>query len=70
MKTLPKITSSFAILDVKEGREALAEHLTANGAVRIPVTITGFITETHGDDDGASIEFAVEVSSVNVGDPK
>lgn len=35
---------------------------------RIPVTITGYISHQHGNDDGISIEFGVDVVSVEVED--
>lgn len=66
-----KITSGFAVLDVKEGRQDLTRHfakLPRGSAVpqhlRIPVTITGFINDIHSDDDGVSREFGVAVTSV------
>jgi len=34
---------------------------------RIPVTIEGFISHRHGNDDGVSIEFGVDVTSVKLG---
>jgi hypothetical protein len=33
---------------------------------RIPVVIRGYISHRHGADDGTSIEFGVDVSSVEV----
>lgn len=75
MTTYPKITSDFALLDVKRGRKALAKHFKNRpimGAcpqeMRIPITITGYISHQYGADDGISIEFGVRVESVKVGD--
>jgi hypothetical protein len=57
--------STFALLDVKRGRKQLLRRLgTQPSETRIPVTITGFITHAWGRDDGTSIEFAVDVTSV------
>lgn len=57
-----QIDSDFAILDVKRGRVKLAKRVTA-GETHIPVTIRGFITDVHSNDDGTSIEFTLKVSS-------
>lgn len=59
---LAPFKSHFAILDVKAGRKALAKRV-AKGQ-RIPVTIRGFIVSRWGDDDGTSIEFSLDVTSV------
>jgi len=61
MAQLPVISSTFAILDVKRGRNALKRRL---GKGPIPVTIQAFITRDWGRDDGTSIEFELEVTSV------
>lgn len=53
--------SSFALLDVKKCRKALARRLLDGP---IPVTIKGQIVSQWGDDDGKSIEFEVNVDSV------
>lgn len=66
-----KINSEFAILDVKHGRKALEKRMPP-GSNRlpadqlIPVTITGYISHQHGGDDGTSIEFGIDVTSVVV----
>ncbi|MBZ9894206.1 hypothetical protein LB545_07595 [Mesorhizobium sp. BR1-1-6] len=60
------ISSDFAILDVKAGREALNRLLNEDGRVVIPVLIHGFITNAWGNDDGVSREFQVEVKRVEV----
>lgn len=68
-----KITSDFAILDVKLGRHNLATHFEARPSLgpcpedlRIPVTIVGYISGQHGRDDGTSIEFSVEVEHISL----
>jgi hypothetical protein len=70
-----KLQSTFALLDVMRGRKAL-DKLMPPGSnrlpddKRIPVTIHGFISHRHGSDDGVSIEFGVDVTSVDVGATK
>lgn len=68
---MEKISSDFAILDVKRGRERLARHFTDrqpfSKGPRIPVIITGYIDDIHGDDDGTSREFQVTVTYLQVG---
>lgn len=64
----PKISSDFAILDVKVGRGKL-DKIISDHKHRIPVTLTGFITDTHSGDDGVSIEFSVDVAAVKLGEP-
>ena len=66
-----RLHSNFALLDVMHGRKQLAKHLPpasqqAPRKARVPVTITGYITHAHGDDDGTSIEFGVSVETVTV----
>lgn len=64
-----KLQSDFALLDVKRGRKQLAK-LMPNGSQRtdnvIPVIIKGYISHRHGNDDGTSIEFGVDVTSVEI----
>jgi len=69
--TVPKITSNFAILDVKVGRKALAKLIgeRSKRSYNVPVTITGVIDTVHSKDDGVSIEFALDVSDVRLGKP-
>ena len=70
-----KLHSKFAILDVTKGRKAL-EKIMPEGSQnlpkkdRIPVTISGFISHQHSGDDGVSIEFGVDVTSVEVHEQK
>lgn len=54
---MKKISSDFALLDVKVGRAALAKRVRAGE--RVPVTIRGYIDTVHSRDDGTSIEFAL-----------
>ncbi len=68
-----KLTSKFAILDVTQGRRQLAKRMPPGSQSlpkdkRIPVTILGYISHRHGNDDGTSIEFGVDVSDVIVHD--
>lgn len=56
------VFSSFAILDVKTGRAALKRHFD-NGGEPLPVVIHGHIYGVHGNDDGVSREFSVEVDT-------
>lgn len=60
------IKSNFALLDVKAGRKALFARFKGNPQLRVPVTITGFITGSWSDDDGVSREFQVDVEAVTV----
>lgn len=66
-----KITSDFALIDVKKGRTKLAKHFAGRPPLglcppemRIPVQITGYIDSIYGHDDGTSQEFNVIVTSV------
>ncbi len=66
-----KLTSKFALLDVTQGRKQLAKRMPPGSQrlprdKRIPITIHGFISHQHGNDDGTSIEFGVDVSYVTV----
>ena len=68
-----KLHSKFAILDVTHGRKQLQKMMPAGSNSlpkdqQIPVTITGFISHQHGNDDGTSTEFGIDVSSVVVGE--
>lgn len=55
---LGKIT--FAIIDIKGGRKALAK-LVKDHKQRVPITLAGYITSQWGGDDGTSIEFEMDV---------
>jgi len=59
------------LLDIKAGRASLAKLTSQNGYgkdvdIRIPVTVKGFITHRHRSDDGVSIEYGVEVTSLKI----
>jgi hypothetical protein len=75
-----KIRSDFALLDVKLGRKQLEKFFMTKrvrmksvvGDVpekKIPVTITGYVTDQWGSDDGVSIEFCVAVTNAILGKP-
>jgi hypothetical protein len=67
---LPKLTSDFALLDIKLGRRKLAKIVEAGH--KIPFTISGYIQAGHGGighDDGVSIEFAADVEVADFGEP-
>jgi hypothetical protein len=68
-----KLTSKYALLDVTIGREALAKRFESRPftgdcpkAMRVPVTITGYIDHLFADDDGESQQFVVIVENVEV----
>lgn len=54
--------SDFAILDVKQGRNALMKRVKVEGKVR--VLIEAYIDHVHSNDDGVSREFGLVVTSV------
>lgn len=67
-----KVTSNFAIVDIKKGRKKLYDSLPENPRLGepvtgIPVVITGYIVGTWGRDDGVSREFEIQVDSVKLG---
>jgi len=68
-----KLVSTFAILDVKKGRKKLNKRLIDRPLfqpcpeeLRVPVTVTGYISGVWGNDDGESQEFEMEVENVEV----
>lgn len=61
----PRIRSTYAIVDVENGRKALAKHLREQGPM--PVVIHAVLTEPYGHDDGVSIEFNATVTKIEVG---
>lgn len=67
-----KIKSYFAVLDVVgPSRKKLEKHFGGESLVDksfyIPIVLRGWIVGQHGNDDGTSIEFTVDVGSVVVG---
>ncbi len=62
--TPPRITSTYAIIDVMCGRKALAKYIDKHGPVRVMVEAT--ITDEYGRDDGDSIEFNADVHSIRI----
>lgn len=60
----PKISSGYAIVDVTKGRHALQRFLKSHAGV--PVIIHGTLTDPYGSDDGVSIEFNMDVLSIQV----
>ena len=63
----PRIKSSYAIVDVTSGRLALQRFLKSHAGV--PVIIRGVLTDPFGGDDGVSIEFNMDVQSIQVVGP-
>jgi hypothetical protein len=61
MKDAP-FKSDFAILDVKSGRAALAKRIGRGEKVRVRIDVV--LDTQHSGDDGVSIEFSGNVSSV------
>ncbi len=66
-------SSGFAILDVTNGRKALAKHFAARPpfgvcpkALRIPIVIHGYLDSVFSGDDGTSREFAVHVEHLEL----
>lgn len=58
--------STFMLLDVKSGRQALARKIKAAGKVDVWIKATIEHPSGVGRDDGVSIEFAATVHSVKV----
>lgn len=59
---------TFALVDVKGGRKALAK-LVKDHTTKIPITLSGHIISEWSDDDGTSIEFEVDVNKAVLGAP-
>lgn len=63
----PKVGKiTFAIVDVKAGRKALAKLVEGHNH-KIPITLSGFLVGQWGRDDGTSIEFEMDVTKQRVG---
>jgi len=67
---MQKVKSGYAVLDVTFGRERLNDFLGPNNIGEnpnaLPVVILGRIDSIHGNDDGCSQEFGVNVSRVDL----
>jgi hypothetical protein len=67
-----KCKSTFALLDVMDGRDELLEVVGGRGTdypvtdTKVPVVIRGYVTEAWGNDDGMSREFEVIVTGVEL----
>lgn len=66
---IPRITSDFALLDVKSGRNQLLA-LVGEHKHRVPIALSGYIVGDWSGDDGTSIEFEIEVTALNTGVPQ
>jgi len=64
MKKPPRISCTYAIVDVERGRQALAKYLREHGG--LPVVIHAVLTNPYGSDDGVSIEFSADVTKIEV----
>lgn len=65
----PKVGKiTFAIVDVRGGRKALAK-LVKDHKRKIPITLKGHIVGQWSGDDGVSIEFDMDVTSQKIGKP-
>jgi hypothetical protein len=61
-----RLTSNFGLLDVKLGRQQLRK-MIEDQKLGVPVQITGTLIGVWSADDGASMEFEIEVSGVSLG---
>lgn len=59
-----KVTSNFAIVDVKDGRKQLVSALKKKK--RFNIVINGTIDYVHSRDGGISQEFAISVNQVDL----
>lgn len=69
---LPTVKIDWAFVDVKRGRNALATIIGPRNApvrYRVPITLTGHLTEIGSRDDGTSIEFEMTVAEAKLGAP-
>ena len=57
-----RVQSNFAILDVKRGHKTLTKELNKGNAVE--VVVTGNLVGEYGSFDGMSVEFEIDVGSV------
>jgi hypothetical protein len=71
MPKVPKITATFALVEIKLNRKAVAK-LVESG-YEIPFTLTGTITAGKGgvgNDDGVGIAFVSDIKALALGEPK
>ena len=61
-----KLYSNFAIVDVEHGRKALFKHLEKDFKDSVEVVLKGKLVGAYGCDDGMSMEFEMEVASIDV----
>lgn len=60
--SVPAISSDFAIIDVKQGRGALAKLIRSGGKVLVRVDV--LLDNVNSHDDGTSIEFSGQVMAL------
>ena len=60
-----KLQSDFALIDIRRGRKKLLNHVKKGG--KCYVVVRGFIDSEHGNDDGTSREFNMEVEEIDAG---
>lgn len=67
-KRKPRIGIEFAIVSIKAGRKTICRLVGDNrgDGVRVPITLTGYLTYAWGHDDGIDQEFAMDVESATV----
>ena len=73
MTKIKTIKSSYAIVDVTTGAQALEKHFKGRPVsgpcpeeFRIPVTLSGYIQYAHGNHDGISQEFSMIVEKIEI----
>ena len=59
---------TFAIVDIKSDRHAFAKTVCGHKK-KIPITLTGYLTNQWSGDDGESIEFEMTVETSTLGKP-
>jgi hypothetical protein len=71
-----KLTSEFAIVSIRDGREELAQHFEERPRtgpcpeyLRIPITLVGYIDAPWGADDGIDQEFSIKVEQISTEKP-
>ena len=66
-----KLSSNFVLIDIENGRKALAKHFAKRPfmgkcpeKLKVPVTITGYIDDVWGSNNGVSQKFSIEVETI------